>query len=124
MIGTGPFIVEALQPEVAVKVRRNPDWFARADNPDGAGTGRPFFDGYDAVFTPQDDENQRTLFHRTLVDASGFPSPATVATEQKTNLADIALGETDGGLLAGGRLRSRAVQRRPGRAITAVAGRR
>jgi peptide/nickel transport system substrate-binding protein len=104
MIGTGPFIVEALQPEVAIKVRRNPDWFARDDDPDGAGRGRPFLDGYDALFTPQDDDNQRTLFHRSIVDATGFPNPATVATEQKTNLADIALGETDGGGLLASRL--------------------
>ncbi|TAK62993.1 MAG: ABC transporter substrate-binding protein [Dehalococcoidia bacterium] len=104
MIGTGPFIVEALQPEIAIKVRRNADWFARDDDAAGAGGGRPFLDGYDAVYTPQDDDNQRTLFHRTLVDATGFPDPATVATEQKTNLADIALGETDGGGLLASRL--------------------
>ncbi len=104
LIGTGPFVVEELKPDVAVKVRRNSDWFARDDDPDGAGTGRPFLDGYDAVYTPQDDENQRTLFHRSIVDATGFANPATVATEQKTNLADIALGETDGGGLLASRL--------------------
>jgi len=109
MIGTGPFMLDSLQPEVAVKLRRNPDWFARDDDPDGAGTGRPFLDGYDAVYTPQDDGNQRVLFHRTLVDATGFPDPTAVATEQKTNLADIALGETDaGGLLASRLLLDRA----------------
>jgi peptide/nickel transport system substrate-binding protein len=104
MLGTGPFMLEALQPGVAVRVRRNPGWFARDDNPDGAGTGRPFLDGYDAVYTPQDDDNQRTLFHRSIVDATEFPNPATLSTEQKTNLADIALDETDGGGLLASRL--------------------
>ena len=104
MIGTGPFMLESLQPEVAVKVRRNPAWFAGDDNPDDAGAGRPFLDGYDAVYTPQDDDNQRTLFHRSIVDATGFPDPAALSTEQKTNLADIALGETDAGGLLGCRL--------------------
>lgn len=104
MLGTGPFMLDSLQPGTAVKVRRNPAWFARDDNRGGAGTGRPFLDGYDAVFSPQDDNNQRTLFDRAIVDATGFPDPAALATEQKTNLADIVLGETDGGGFLASRL--------------------
>lgn len=35
-IGTGPFILESVQPDVEVKVRRNPSWFT---------TGQPYVDG-------------------------------------------------------------------------------
>jgi len=109
MIGTGPFMLDSLQTQTAVKVRRNPEWFARDDDPGGAGGGRPFLDGYDAVYTPQDDANQRTLFDRSIVDATGFSDPASVAQEQKTNLADIVLAEGDaGGVLASRLLLDRA----------------
>ena len=37
MIGTGPFMLESFEPRFAVKLRRNPDWFARDD--DAASTG-------------------------------------------------------------------------------------
>ena len=109
MIGTGPFMLDTFQVQTSVKVRRNPEWFARDDDPGGAGGGRPFLDGYDAVFTPQDDANQRTLFDRSIVDATGFTDPASVAQEQKTNLADIVLAESDaGGVLASRLLLDRA----------------
>ena len=84
-----------------MRLRRNPAWFARDDSPRGIGTGRPFLDGYDAFFSPQEDAFQRAAFQRALVDATGFVDPAALDDERKTNLADIALDETGaGGILA------------------------
>jgi ABC-type transport system substrate-binding protein len=101
MIGTGPFILDSFEPGVAVKLRRNPAWYARGDSPHGAGTGRPFLEGCDAFFSPQEDAFQRAAFQRHLVDATEFADPATLDAERKTNLADIALDETGaGGILA------------------------
>ena len=41
MIGTGPFMLDSFEPRVAVRLRRNPTWFARDDSPHGIGNGRP-----------------------------------------------------------------------------------
>jgi peptide/nickel transport system substrate-binding protein len=100
MIGSGPFVLDSFDQGVAVRLRRNPSWFARDDSPRGIGAGRPFLDGYDAFFS-QVDPFQRAAFQRRLVDATAFADPATLAAERKTNLADIALDETGaGGFLA------------------------
>ncbi len=99
MIGTGPFMLESLESQVAVRLRRNPAWFARDDGPDGG--GRPFLEGYDAFYTPQEDTFQRVAFERRIVDATGFADAAVLDQERKTNLGDIVLDESDaGGLLA------------------------
>lgn len=101
MIGTGPFLLDSFEPQAAVHLRRNPAWFARDDSPRGVGVGRPFLDEYVAFFSPQEDTFQRAAFQRRSVDATGFADPATLDTERKTNLADIALDETGaGGFLA------------------------
>ncbi len=109
MIGTGPFLLDSLESRVAVRLRRNPEWFARDDNPDVAGAGRPFLEGYDAFYAPQEDLFQRVSFERRIVDATGFVDPAALDQERKTNLADIVLDETDaGGVLASRLLLDRA----------------
>ena len=101
IIGTGPFLLDSFEPEMAMRLRRNPSWFARDDDPGGVGAGRPFLDGYDAFFSPQEDTFQRVAFERRIVDATSFADPAALDLERKTNLADIALDETDaGGFLA------------------------
>lgn len=101
MIGSGPFILDSFEQGVAVRLRRNPAWFARDDNPGGIGSARPFLDEYVAFFSPQEDTFQRAAFQRRIVDATGFTDPAVLDTERKTNLADIALDETGaGGVLA------------------------
>lgn len=97
MIGTGPFVLDSFEPQAAVHLRRNPAWFARDDSPRGAGPGRPFLDGYDAFYSPQEDTFQRAAFQRRIVDATGFADPAMLDIERKTNLADIALDETGAG---------------------------
>jgi peptide/nickel transport system substrate-binding protein len=104
MIGTGPFALESHESQVAVKLRRNPQWFARDDNPGGIGADRPFLDGYDAFFSPQEDSFQRAAFERRLVDTTGFGDGAVLDQERKTNLADIVLEETDAGTVLASRL--------------------
>lgn len=101
MIGTGPFMVESFEPAFAVKLRRNLNWFARDDDADVAGLGRPFLEGYDAFFTPQEDTFQREAFERGFVDSTSFLDPVALDRARTTNLADIFLEEGDaGGLLA------------------------
>jgi peptide/nickel transport system substrate-binding protein len=43
VIGSGPFIVESIQPDVAWTARRNPDWFEK---------GRPYVDGLRVAIVP------------------------------------------------------------------------
>jgi peptide/nickel transport system substrate-binding protein len=97
MIGTGPFVLDSFEEQSAVKLVRNPTWFARDDNPRGAGASRPFLDGYTAYFSPQEDAFQRAAFERRAVDATGFADVATLDDERKTNLEDIVLDETGAG---------------------------
>jgi peptide/nickel transport system substrate-binding protein len=101
MIGTGPFVLESFEPLVGVKLRRNPQWFARDDNAGSTGNGRPYVDGYDAFYSPQEDAFQRAAFERQLVDATGFADGSVLDQERKTNLSDIALEQSDAtGILA------------------------
>lgn len=97
MIGSGPFLLDSFEPGIAVKLRRNPAWFARDDSPRGIGDGRPFLDGIDAFYSPQEDAFQRAALQRRIVDATGFADAATLDSERKTNLADLALDERGGG---------------------------
>jgi peptide/nickel transport system substrate-binding protein len=109
MIGTGPFMLEAFEPQRAVRLVRNPQWFARDDDPHGVGTDRPFLDAYHAFYSPQEDTFQRIWFERLAVDSTSFLDPAVLDHEHKTNLADIQLEETDaGGFLASRLLLDRA----------------
>jgi peptide/nickel transport system substrate-binding protein len=86
MIGSGPFVLQDFKAVEVVKVRRNPNWFAADDNPRGIGTGRPFLDGYDALWTPQSDSTQEAALLSKQVDATGFADDSTtkrIATEHK-----------------------------------------
>ena len=101
IIGTGPFMLESFEAQREIRLRRNPSWFARDDAADDIGAGRPFLDGYEAFFSPQEDTFQRVAFERRIVDSTAFGDSAALGLERKTNLADIALDETDaGGMLA------------------------
>jgi peptide/nickel transport system substrate-binding protein len=77
MIGTGPFFLDDFQTTQFVKARRNPDWFARDDNPRGVGTGRPFIDGYDSLWTPQSNSAEEAALKSKQVDSTGFEDDAT-----------------------------------------------
>lgn len=103
MVGTGPFVLESFERGFAVKLRRNLNWFARDDDADGAGPGRPFLDGHDAFFTPQEDLFQRDAFQRGLVDSTSFLDPVALERARTTNLADIFLEEGGAGALLASR---------------------
>lgn len=108
LIGTGPFVLDAYEPQKRVGLRRNAAWFARDDNAT-EGTGRPYLDGYDAFYTPQEDQFQRIAFERANVDTTGFTDVGVLDQEHKANLSDIVLEETDaGGMLASRLLLDRA----------------
>jgi peptide/nickel transport system substrate-binding protein len=96
-IGTGPFILNTLKAGVIAGLGRNPNWFARDDESAGIGAGRPFLDGYEAYFSPEEDAFQRAAFDRHIVDTTGFVDPSALDTARKTNLSDIRLEETDSG---------------------------
>jgi peptide/nickel transport system substrate-binding protein len=99
LVGSGPFFVESFESGIAAKIRRNPAWFAADDR--GDARGRPLLDGYDAFFSPQQDEFQRDAFDRGYVDSTEFLDPLAVQRARTTNLADIFVEEQDaGGLLA------------------------
>jgi peptide/nickel transport system substrate-binding protein len=77
MVGTGPFQLDDFKAIEVVKARRNPAWFAADDNPRGIGTGRPFLDGYDALWTPQSDSTQEAALNSKQVDSTGFADDST-----------------------------------------------
>lgn len=68
MVGTGPFVLDRLQPLMSARFVRNPAWFAANDDPSGVGLGRPFLDGYEVFWPPPDNETQAMAFRARWVD--------------------------------------------------------
>jgi len=68
MVGTGPFVLERLQPLQSARFVRNPAWFAANDAPGGVGLGRPFLDGYEVFWPPPDNERQALAFRARWID--------------------------------------------------------
>jgi ABC-type transport system substrate-binding protein len=91
MIGTGPFQLEEFKAIEVVKARRNPTWFAADDSPRGIGTGRPFLDGYDALWTPQSDSTQEAALNSKQVDGTGFADDST--TQRVAKQSGMLLNE-------------------------------
>ena len=92
MIGTGPFYLDEFKALEVVKVRRHPSWFAADDNPRGIGTGRPFLDGVDSLWTPQSDSTQEAALNTKQVDSTGFADDSTtqrVGKQQGMVFAEI-----------------------------------
>jgi ABC-type transport system substrate-binding protein len=85
MIGTGPFQLEEFKSVEVVKVRRNAGWFAADANPRGIGTGRPFIDGYDSLWTPQSDSTQEAALNSKQVDSTGFADDSTTQRVAKNS---------------------------------------
>jgi ABC-type transport system substrate-binding protein len=75
MIGSGPFVLDEFKAVEVVKVRRNPNWFAKDDKPE-LGLDRPFLDGYDSLWTPQVDATQEAALLDKQVDDTGFEDDA------------------------------------------------
>ncbi len=85
MIGTGPFQLEEFKAVEVVKLRRNAGWFAADDSPRGIGTGRPFLDGYDSLWTPQSDSTQEAALNSKQVDSTGFADDSTTQRVSKNS---------------------------------------
>jgi peptide/nickel transport system substrate-binding protein len=72
MIGTGPFVLDRHMALQVVKLRRNPDWFAKDDLADQGLPDRPIIDGYDALWPVQDDTAAEAAFKSKQVDNTGY----------------------------------------------------
>ncbi|MGB6837183.1 MAG: ABC transporter substrate-binding protein [Dehalococcoidia bacterium] len=71
MIGSGPFILEKFEALQTVQVVRNPNWFGADDRPE-LGTGRPFLDMRETMWTPESDVVVETAFKTKQIDRGGF----------------------------------------------------
>lgn len=85
MVGTGPFVLDDFKAVEVVKVRRNPAWFAKDDNPHNIGMDRPFIDGYDSIWTPQSNSAEEAALNSKQVDATGFEDDSTALRVSKSN---------------------------------------
>ncbi len=72
MVGTGPFVLDEYITLQVVKLRRNPDWFAKDDLADIGLPDRPILDGYDALWPVQDDTATEAAFKSKQVDSCAY----------------------------------------------------
>jgi ABC-type transport system substrate-binding protein len=78
MVGSGPWILERLSALQVVSFVRNPDWFAKDRLADQGLTDRPFLDGYEVPWTPQDDTAIEAAFATKQIDWAGFTDQTNV----------------------------------------------
>jgi peptide/nickel transport system substrate-binding protein len=71
MIGTGPFMLDKFIALQQLRVVRNPQWFATDDLADQGLGGRPFLDGFEAIWPPADDTAIELAFRSKQVDHAG-----------------------------------------------------
>jgi peptide/nickel transport system substrate-binding protein len=87
MIGSGPFLFVSYQPDVAVTLKRNPNWYE---------SGRPYVDGVRVAVIP-DDANRLAQFVSGHLDVNAF-LPTDVPTVKQSvptavdNIADPGSG--------------------------------
>lgn len=79
MVGSGPFMLDEFRPLDVVRVVRNPAWFAADDLKDTLGAGRPFLDGYEALWSPQSDATVEAAFLSKQVDTASFLDQTNLA---------------------------------------------
>jgi peptide/nickel transport system substrate-binding protein len=97
MIGSGPFMLDRFEALKIMSVVRNPNWF-NADQ-DGFPAGRPFLDGFQAIWTPQDDTATEAALRAKQVDASGFvDSNANDRVRSQLPAMQLVESPTSGGL--------------------------
>jgi ABC-type transport system substrate-binding protein len=85
MVGTGPFFLEDFRAVEVIKARRNPNWFAKDDNPNNIGLDRPFIDGYDSIWTPQSNSAEEAAITSKQVDSTGFEDTDTTLRVAQAN---------------------------------------
>jgi len=94
MVGTGPFMLDKLVPLTVVRVLRNPDWFAKDDLADIGLPNRPILDGYEAIWTPEDDTVFEAALRSKQVDTVtwiDFTNAERVAAETGTEITDTVV---------------------------------
>jgi peptide/nickel transport system substrate-binding protein len=72
MVGTGPFMLDEYTTLQVVKVRKNPDWFAKDDLADIGLPDRPIIDGYDCLWPVQDDTATEAAFKSKQIDSTSY----------------------------------------------------
>lgn len=78
MVGSGPFMLDKVVTLQMVRCLRNPDWFAKDDLADQGLPDRPIIDGYEALWTPEDDTVIEAAFKSKQVDSTGYVDPTNV----------------------------------------------
>ena len=84
MIGSGPFILDKFVGLQAVRVVRNPDWFAKDDLADKGLADRPIIDGFEITWFPGDNTTMEVAFKSKQVDHTDYAdntSPDRIAGE-------------------------------------------
>ena len=84
MIGSGPFMLEKFVGLQAIRVARNPDWFAKDDLADQGISDRPLVDAVEFIWQPADDTSVEVAFRSKQVDLTWFSdntAPDRVAQE-------------------------------------------
>ena len=78
MVGSGPFMLDKLVPLQMVRCLRNPDWFAKDDLAAQGLPDRPILDGYEALWSPEDDTVIEAAFKSKQVDSTAYVDPTNV----------------------------------------------
>jgi len=78
MVGSGPFMLDKLVPLQMVRCLRNPDWFAKDDLAGQGLPDRPIIDGYEALWSPEDDTVIEAAFKSKQVDSTAYVDPTNV----------------------------------------------
>jgi peptide/nickel transport system substrate-binding protein len=84
MIGTGPFILDKFAALQAVRVVRNPDWFAKNDLADKGLADRPLVDGFESIWLPADNTAIEIAFDSKQVEDTVYVdniSPGRIAAD-------------------------------------------
>ena len=94
MVGSGPFMLDKLVPLQSVRCLRNPDWFAKNDLADLGLPNRPIIDGYEALWSPEDDTVVEAAFRSKQVDSTAYVDPTNcdrIASETGTRISETVI---------------------------------
>jgi peptide/nickel transport system substrate-binding protein len=102
MIGSGPFILDKLVGLQAVRVVRNPDWFAKDDLADQGIADRPILDGIEITWFPGDNTAMEIAFRSKQVDHTDYVD--NVIVDRITSETEALLYEANGSSITNTRL--------------------
>ena len=84
MVGTGPFILDKFAALQLLRTVRNPNWFAKDDLADQGLPDMPILDGFESLWSPEDDTAIEVAFSSKQVDHAAMgdhTTPDRVAEE-------------------------------------------